>query len=344
MKSAKKLFLLFISIWTFSGCNSSMVQNKLLPSAINKQMDSRLKTLDILKDKEGIRVITVGTGTPFSLDRSMSGTAIIVNGNFFMFDVGPGVVAQIELQNLPITKINGVFLTHYHSDHYMDLPNLINRSWTQGKTEAMSIYGPEGLKDVVSGMNQFLEIENHYRVEHHGTKLLDIENSKAVAKEFQLNPDKKKIVFHKDGVKITAFKVNHDPVHSAVGYVIEYQGKKVVISGDTKKNALLEEMTKDADLLIHEVMLMSLMQKMKGIAKERGSSREVQIFQDIQDYHTSPTEVAEIAKNANVKHLVLSHMAPTPDNSVIKSMYNSQLKGFDGKITFAQDGNQFIIK
>ena len=226
----------------------------------------------------------------------------------------------------------------------MDLPNLVNRSWSQGKTEAMDIYGPDGLDGVVSGMNQFLEIENNYRVAHHGEELLDIEKSKAITREFQLNEDKKKVVFDQDGVTITAFKVNHDPVHSAVGYAIEYKGKKVVLSGDTKKNDLLQEMATGADVLIHEVMLMSLMQKMESVAKKREEQRNVQIFQDIQEYHTSPAEVAEIAKKAGVKKLVLSHMAPTADNAITKGMYNQQLKAFEGEIIFAEDGDQFIIK
>ena len=333
------IILLMIGV---TSCSS--ITNKMLPRAINKQMDNRLKSFDLLKDKDNITVVTVGTGTPFALDRSMTGTAIFVNGHFFMFDAGPGVVAQIELQNLPIIALEGVFITHYHSDHYMDLPNLLNRSWSQGNTNVLNIYGPDGLPGVVNGLNQFLAIESHYRVAHHGESFLKFDNSIAIANEFQLNEDKKKVVYNQDGIQITAFKVNHDPVHSAVGYAIEYKGKKVVISGDTKKNSLVQEMAIGADVLIHEVMLMSFIQQMETIAAQRGDKRAVQTFQDIQEYHTSPSEVAEIAQKAGVKKLILHHMAPTPDNRIIKKMYKDQMKTYSGELIFSEDGNKFIIK
>ena len=98
MKKQSISLLLFVFAITFFTSCKKVVQENVLPKVINKQMDERLTATDILKDTESITIVTVGTGTPFSLDRSMSGTAIIVNGNFFMFDVGPGVVAQIELQ------------------------------------------------------------------------------------------------------------------------------------------------------------------------------------------------------------------------------------------------------
>lgn len=343
MKKSFNLLPYILAFPLLMACKST-IENKVLPNVIDKQMDKRLNAFNILKDTNNITAVTVGSGTPFSLDRSMTGTAIFVNQHFFMFDVGPGVVAQIELQNLPITEIDGIFLTHYHSDHYMDLPNLVNRSWSQGKAEVMNIYGPDGLKGLVEGLNQFLEIENQYRVDHHGAEMLNIHNSRPITHEFQLDAHDKKVVFNQDGVKITAFKVNHDPVHSAVGYAIEYKDKKVVLSGDTKKNDLLQEMAMGADLLIHEVMLKSLIQKMEGVAQKRGEQRNAQVFQDIQEYHTSPSEVAETAKNANVKKLVLNHMAPTADNAILKSMYKNQMKEYKGELVFSNDGDMFIIK
>lgn len=306
-------------------------------------MDEMAKTGDILKDKESLQVVMVGTGTPFSLDRSMTGVGVIANGHFFMFDAGPGVVQQLELQKLPINKIDGVFLTHYHSDHYLDLPNLINRSWSQGNENAINVYGPDGLPGVINGLNQFLAIENHYRVKHHGA-LLDMEKSIAIPNEFQLGEDKTKLVYDNDGIKITAFKVNHDPVHSAVGYVVEYNGKKLVMSGDTKKNAMVEKMAKDADMLIHEVMLMSFIEDLEKVATQRDDERTAQMMRDIRDYHTSPSEVAEVAQNAQAKKLILSHVAPPADNVVMKKAYKDKMKAYKGPIEFAEDGDIYIVE
>ena len=129
------------------------------------------------------------------------------------------------------------------------------------------------------------------------------------------------------------------------GKVIEeYNGKKVVISGDTKKNDLVLEMAQDADVLLHEVILNSLLQQMEARLKEGGMTRNEKIIHDIQDYHTTPAEVAEIASKAKVKKLVLHHFAPPPDFRIVKNLYQKELSGYDGEIHFSNDGDVFVIE
>jgi len=103
-------------------------------------------------------------------------------------------------------------------------------------------------------------------------------------------------------------------------------------------------MAQDCDLLIHEVMLMSFQKILEENLIEAGMDREAKIIYDIQDYHTSTAEVAALAQRANVKKLVLNHLAPSPDNVFIKNMYLNELKGFDGSIHLANDGDKFIVK
>ena len=88
----------------------------------------------ILQDKESIRVYTVGTASPFPGERMQTGTAVIVNGHFFMFDVGDGIVQKAESIGLPLDRLDGIFITHWHSDHMIDLPGLISRSWLLGRS------------------------------------------------------------------------------------------------------------------------------------------------------------------------------------------------------------------
>ncbi|MBT6689516.1 MAG: MBL fold metallo-hydrolase, partial [Flavobacteriaceae bacterium] len=65
---------------------------------------------------------------------------------------------------------------------------------------------------------------------------------------------------------------------------------------------------------------------------------------DIQNYHTTPKEVIELANKANVKKLILTHLVPNPDNLIIKNLYKKEIKGFNGKVYLANDGDKFIIK
>ena len=319
------------------------VSNKTLIKFIGKQMDRRHETYALSQDRNSITVITVGTGTPFAATRSFAGTGILVNGHFFMFDAGPGTVQQMELQALPLVNLEAVFLTHLHSDHYMDLPNMVNRSWTLGRNTELNVYGPTGVEAIMKGLDQFSQIENEFRVDHHGTELMDIEKATATPNECSLAPGEKQVVYNKDGITITAFAVNHDPVQPALGYVIEYKGKKVVLSGDTKKNDMVLKMAQNADILVHEVMLKSFVKVLALVSKNKGLEREAKIFNDIQEYHTSPAEVAELAQKAGVKKLVLSHLAPSPENKVLTNMYKAQMKAYTGPLYFAEDGDRFTI-
>jgi len=102
---------------------------------------------------------------------------------------------------------------------------------------------------------------------------MNVARAMAIPHEFKNEKDAIELIYNQDGIKITAFDVDHAPVEPAVGYVIEYNGKKVVISGDTKKNDLVLQMSQGADLLIHEVILNSLLTKMEAQLKEAGNTR-----------------------------------------------------------------------
>jgi len=316
----------------------------LVTYSMSRQLEATGSNSSSWYEQDAIVVVTVGTSTPLPGERSQTGTAVFVNGYFFMFDVGAGVVQKSENLGLPLTQLDNVFLTHFHSDHMMDLPNIISRSWVMGRINDLQIYGPDSLKSLVDAANSFLNIENKHRVDHHGPEIMDVTKAIGIPNEFYVAENSSVVVFQKDGITISAFDVNHEPIEPAVGYVIEYNGKKVVISGDTKESPLLEKLAQDCDLLVHEVMLMSFQKMLETELAEAGQQRNAKIIHDIQDYHTSTTEVAALAERANVKKLVLNHLAPAPDNMVIRNMYFNELSGFSGPIYLANDGDKFIVK
>lgn len=317
---------------------------KLAPFLLDQQINRLNQASDFAMDKDAITVFTVGTSSPLPGDRAQTGTAVFVNDQFFLFDVGAGVVQKMENMQLPVNQLSGVFITHWHSDHFIDLPYLINRSWVLGRTHDLPIYGPDGLDTLMQAVHQLLHVENQYRVDHHGAELMDISKARGIPHEFKNVQGGKEVIYNQKGITITAFDVNHEPIEPAVGYAIEYKGKKVVISGDTKKNDLVMEMAKDADLLLHEVLLVSLLKQLSAKLTENGHRRNATIITDIQNYHTSPAEVATLAATANVKKLVLHHFAPPPDFKIIENLYRQELKAYTGPIHFANDGDKFIVK
>ncbi len=321
---------------------TSCDSEKMVSTAVEKQIANNVPP-EYTQDKENIVVVTVGTASPIPGERAQTGTAIFVNGYFFMFDIGAGVVQKSENMGLPLDELDGIFLTHYHSDHIMDLPNMISRSWQRGRTDDLNIYGPQGLTQLMRSVDGFLEIDNSYRLAHHGIEVMDTVYADGVVHEFSIEQNAYQTIYEKDGIKITAFDVTHEPIEPAVGYAIEYNGKKVVLSGDTKKNDLVAEMAQNCDLLVHEVMMMSFQQMLEEELRKAGMDRNATIIFDIQDYHTDTKEVAELAQNANVKKLVLNHLAPAPDNRIIKQLYMDELEGFEGPIHLADDGDVFIV-
>ena len=202
----------------------------------------------------------------------------------------------------------------------------------------------KGSLESFNAANQFAELENISRIEHHGSDIMNKTYSVGLANEFSLNNHFKRVVYNNDGIRISAFRVNHDPADPAVGYVIEYSGKKVVLSGDTKKNENVLKMAKGADLLIHEVMLKDFVQQLVDANESLGRERDVRVLTDIQEYHTSPSEVADLAQQAGVKKLVLNHMAPDTDMDAVKVLYKRKMRAYKGEMIFAEDGEKFVVE
>ncbi|MEM6723558.1 MAG: MBL fold metallo-hydrolase, partial [Bacteroidota bacterium] len=330
--------LVLITVYVFRN------PEKLIDRTIKNQIKKGQRT-DLLEDSTSIVLLTVGTGTPFPGDRLPSCNAVFVNGHFFIFDIGPGTVAGLEKLNLPLDRVDGIFLTHWHSDHFMDLPYAINRTWQMGRTSDLTVYGPEGLDSIMQGVDAFLYLENQYRVDHHGPEIMDPAYQSAKTVLITAPEKGSQVIYQQDGIKITAFGVCHEPVRPAYGFRIEYQEKVLVLSGDTKKCDQVIQFAQDADLLLHEAMAVDIISRISELQHEAGNDRMAHITEDILNYHTSPAEAATVAAKAQVKALVLNHLAPPPDNALLRQQFTKGLsKIYAGPITLACDGDQFTIE
>ena len=109
------LLLILIGLVALTGC----ISDDLISTTIAKQLKVNVPP-EYVQDKENIVVVTVGTASPMPGERAQTGTAIFVNGYFFMFDTGAGIVQKSENMRLPLDELDGIFLTHFHSDHMID--------------------------------------------------------------------------------------------------------------------------------------------------------------------------------------------------------------------------------
>lgn len=316
---------------------------KLIDRAIRSQIEKG-QNEQLLLDTSSITLYTIGTGTPLPGDRLPSCNAVFVNGHFFIFDLGPGTVQGMENIPLPLAQLDAIFISHWHSDHFMDLPYAINRSWQLGRNTPLMVYGPSGLDSIMNGINAFLHLENSFRVAHHGPEVMPPAFSGAQTTSYKPSPKGGETIYQNDGIRIITFEVCHEPVRPSYGFRIEYKDKVLVLSGDTKKCDQVIKFAQDADILVHEVMATDLIKRAGSLQQEAGNQRIADIMLDITDYHTNPTEVAEVAKAANVKALIMNHIAPSPDNAILRQQFTKGLSSiYSGPITLAEDGDLFII-
>ena len=299
----------------------------------------------MLNDRQ-LHVVLCGTGSPLpDPTRAQACTAIIAGGEFVLVDTGSGSWRKVDVNNLPAQNLSAILLTHFHSDHIGDLGEALMQSWAAGRNHKLDVYGPPGVEQVVAGFEQAYSLDTGYRVQHHGEEWMPRAAAGAVAQPVRLKSnDTAALVFERNGLKVTAFKVDHDPASPAYGYRFEYRGRIVVVSGDTSKSDNLAKHAAGADLLIHDVIAKNLLQMAASNLDQAGNKRRAKMSRDIMTYHASPPEVAAIAASAKVETLVFTHMVPPPNSPQIEQAF---LRGvsdiFKGKVVLATDGMRFDL-
>jgi len=297
-------------------------------------------------DDGGLHLILCGTGTPLpDPDRAGPCTAVIAGGKFFLVDTGPGSWENVQLWRLPRARLSGVLLTHFHSDHIGELGEVITQSWIGGRTQPLKIYGPPGIENVVGGFQQAYARDGDYRVAHHGEAAMPRAGSQAIAQTIPVPADGSNVVvFDQDGVRITAFAVDHRPVVPAFGYRVDYNGRSVVISGDTAKSANLAIHAKNADIIVHEALAAHLIAQVVPRLKELGQDRLAKLAGDVIDYHATPVQAAETAKEAGARMLVLTHLVPSPANAIVRRQFMAGVSdAWDGEVILGEDGMHFTL-
>ncbi|MGD9030868.1 MAG: MBL fold metallo-hydrolase [Anaerolineae bacterium] len=299
-----------------------------------------------LQRPDRITVILCGTDSPLAQGGTQTCTAVFVNGQFLLFDAGNNSLASMQASDLPLHELDAGFITHYHNDHYADLGDVMEMSWILGRRHILPVYGPTGIAQIVDGFQSAYELEWGYRTAHHGEEVMPSEWAPSEPIEFEAPTDDAAIViYQQNGVTVKAFRVNHPPVEPAVGYRIEYGGKIVVISGDTVPTPALLEASRNADLLVSEVMNKEMVELLENINREIGNTDRAIILFDIREVHMDVSDVGALAQEANVQHLALNHLAPKPQgrSQANRFFQNPVRELFAGEISVGEDGMQIMI-
>lgn len=313
------------------------IQMRIVERAVTSAMGRN--TLASL-DKNAIHVGFCGTGSPLpSRDRAGACTAVIANGIIFVFDSGEGSGETLALMGLPLKQVEGVFLTHLHSDHFEGLGALMIQRWAGTSAAApMRVWGPEGVGEVTEGLNRAYRIDSDYRVAHHGETIVPRSGFGLAGQVIMPG-----LVYAANGVRITAFPVEHAPVSPAFGYRVDYLGLSVTVSGDTGPSPSLESSAGGTDLLVHEVLSARVVARMEAAAKRTGQPSRAKIFADIQGYHATPEQAAEAAKLAGAKALALTHVVPSLPPLLDEIFTRPATARYAGPVWLARDGDLITV-
>lgn len=294
---------------------------------------------------DGLHVGLCGTGSPLpARERAASCTVVIAGKAMFVVDAGEGAARNIAQMGLPNGRIRALFLTHYHSDHIDGMGPMMLLRWTaSGNKTPLPVHGPTGVEGVIAGFNAAYALDNGYRTAHHGMKITPPAAAGAVAVPFEV-PASPTVVYDAEGLRVTAFAVDHRPVQPSVGYRFDYKGRSVVISGDTAASKSLEAAAKGADLLIHEALQPKMVKTLAAQLDQAGRKQTAQIMRDILDYHASPAQAADSARAAGVKMLVLSHVVPSMPSPYLNAAFLDGAEDhFDGPVVVGEDGEYFSL-
>jgi ribonuclease Z len=269
-----------------------------------------------------LSIIFLGTGGSWpTVARNVSALAIKRGSEILLFDCGEGTQRQFQKSNLSYMQITKIFISHFHGDHFLGLPGLIQTMQLNEREKPLHIYGPKGMDQLTDQLLTLGYFRPSYEIISH-----EISNGQTIefddycvhalkvqhnvpAFAYCLQEHQRPGMFNKS--KALELGIPEGPLFSKLqrgqsitlankkkitsGMVLgpARKGRKIVISGDTTPCRDLIAFSKDADVLVHEATFDS---ELEGIAQEYG--------------HTTAAQAAAIAKKAGVEKLFLVHISP----------------------------------
>jgi len=268
-----------------------------------------------------MEIVFLGTGGSFpSPQRGVSSIAVKVNGDVVLFDCGEGTQRQLMLSPLSFMHITKIFITHFHGDHYLGLPGLLQTMALNGRTKDLEVFGPKGTEKLVTILEQISYYSRTYDLVLHELKDGQTEHFEGFSVTahrldhalptlgYMLREDDRTGKFDTNAAKL--LEIPEGPLWGKLqaGETIVWNdrgitpemvmgparpGRSVFVAMDTKPMMGLPEIIKGIDVLIHEATAdHSLEEK----ANKFG--------------HSTAMQAATIAKEAAVRRLYMIHISP----------------------------------
>ncbi len=285
--------------------------------------------------------------------RNHSAIALKAFGEVMLFDCGEGTQRQMAGLKVSPMKINQIFITHLHGDHFLGLPGMIQSMAFRGRKDPLHIYGPEGIKKTVENIKKLGYYSLSFTINAHEINKIkeDVvtETDDYIIKSCPMQhsipnmaysvEEKRSPKFQKDKAIELGLKPGPDFGKLQKGISVELKGRiikpeqvlggerrgrKIIYSGDTKPCAEMIQFASQADVLIHE-----------------STFESAQEDKALKTGHSTTTHAAMIAKKAEVSKLILFHMSTRYRDS---EMLLKEAKDIFDNVSVAEDFMIFEVK
>jgi ribonuclease Z len=282
-----------------------------------------------------MQVTLLGTGTPvLNINRFGMSTLVEAGGQHLLFDAGRGVAMRLHQAKIPLRDLTAVFLTHLHSDHLTGLPDLYATApLTPGgrRSVPLDVWGPHGVANVARGLELMFTDNSRMRLL---AKELVPEATTMATHDL---PAEGGTVYEKDGVKVTAFLVQHGHATPAYGYRIDEGGQAVVLSGDTTYAPNVLRHAQGVDLLVHCV----------AIGSRRLEAAAPAFVQRYYEFLASPEMAGRILQETRPRLAAFSHISlysrgdiPRPSTDELTARIRAV---YDGPFVIGEDLMVFAV-
>lgn len=268
---------------------------------------------------KGGPAIRPGSSMPTAHLLQMAGKQLLV-------DAGLGVSAGVIGQGVGLHQLDAIFITHLHSDHYLELGPLLHTAWTAGLKHPVPVYGPAGLAAYFKGFWAAMAFDIELRIADEGRP--------DIREMVRLEPLAEGM-HSACGLHVQCMRTLHPPIDDSFALRFEGAGKAVVFSGDTAPMPQMADFARGADLLVHEAMLLAGVDALCARVGNGDDRLKTHLLRS----HTPAGAAARIAARAGVKALALNHLIPNDDPDFTEAHWHAEVSPhWTGPLHLGRDG------
>lgn len=289
--------------------------------------------------------IMLGTagGPEAEASRSQPANALVVNGGLYLVDAGDGAAGQLKRAGFRLPDLDGIFISHNHFDHTGGIMAVLGLRMQLNARNTLKIYGPPGTKALIDGL---LAAMNPVRVAAYGMP------GQSWSANVEVNELIDGSTVELDGLTVSVAENTHFEIPensgatekaTSLSFRFDMDDRAIVYTGDTGPSEGVEKLARNADLLVSEMMdIPVVLENIRRVNPNMPKRQLDGIEWHFRAHHLLPHQVGEMAGDAGVDQVIVTHMVPSVNDDKAAERYRSEIaKSFSGKVVFANDLDRF---